>query len=58
MTSEDVKVEAPPILVSTTPAFMWSKQVADGQKQVFNKVACDSGSRSDRSLTSSTGHRT
>jgi type III restriction enzyme len=41
--TEDVKVEAPPILVSSTPAFLWSKQVANGQKQVFNKVACDSG---------------
>jgi type III restriction enzyme len=41
--SEDVKIEAAPMLVSATPAFMWSKQVTDGQKQVFNKVACDSG---------------
>jgi type III restriction enzyme len=43
VTTEDVKVEAPPLLVSSTPAFLWSKQVADGEKQVFNKVACDSG---------------
>jgi type III restriction enzyme len=40
---EDVKVESAPLLVSSTPAFLWSKQVTDGKKQVFNKVACDSG---------------
>ena len=26
---------------------MWSKQVTDGEKQVFNKVACDSSSGSE-----------
>src|SRR5205823_7249950 len=43
VTTEDVKVEAPPLLVSSTPAFLWSKQATEGEKQVFNKVACDSG---------------
>jgi type III restriction enzyme len=43
VTTEDVKVEAPPLLVSSTPAFLWSKQVTEGEKQIFNKVACDSG---------------
>lgn len=43
VTTEDVKVESAPLKVSSTPAFLWSKQVTDGQKQVFNKVACDSG---------------
>lgn len=43
VTTEDVKVEAAPLLVSSTPAFLWSKQVTEGEKQVFNKVACDSG---------------
>lgn len=42
VSTEDVKVEAAPLLVSGTPAFMWSKAVTDGEKQVFNKVACDS----------------
>jgi type III restriction enzyme len=43
VTTEDVKIEAPPLRVGATPAFLWSKQVTEGQKQVFNKVACDSG---------------
>jgi type III restriction enzyme len=43
VTTEDVKVEAPPLLVSSTSPFLWSKQVTDGAKQIFNKVACDSG---------------
>lgn len=42
VTTEEVKVEAAPVLVSSTPAFLWSKHVTNGQKQVFNKVACDS----------------
>jgi type III restriction enzyme len=42
VTSEQVKVEAPPVWVSSTPAFLWSKQVTEGKKQLFNKVACDS----------------
>jgi type III restriction enzyme len=42
VTIEPVSVEAPPILVSATPAFLWSKQVTEGQKQVFNRIACDS----------------
>ncbi len=42
VTTEEVKVEAAPILVSSTPAFLWSKEAAHGKKQVFNKVACDS----------------
>jgi type III restriction enzyme len=43
VTTEDVKIEAAPIVVSSTPAFMWSKQTTEGTKQIFNKVACDSG---------------
>src|SRR5207248_7660325 len=43
VTTEDAKIEAPPLQVSATPAFLWSKQITDGQKHVFNKVACDSG---------------
>jgi type III restriction enzyme len=43
VTTEDVKVEADPLLVSSTPAFLWSKKVTDGEKQVFNKVCSDSG---------------
>lgn len=42
VTTEEVKVEAAPLLVSETPAFMWSKAVATGEKQVFNKVPLDS----------------
>jgi type III restriction enzyme len=43
VTTEEVKVESAPVLVSSTPAFLWSKQVGHGEKHVFNKVACDSG---------------
>jgi type III restriction enzyme len=43
VTTEDVKIEAEPLLVSSTPPFLWSKKVTEGQKQVFNKVCCDSG---------------
>jgi type III restriction enzyme len=42
VTTEDVQIEAEPMLVSQTPAFMWSKSVTTGEKQVFNKVALDS----------------
>lgn len=42
VTTEDVTVEAAPLLVSETPAFMWSKAVTTGDKQVFNRVALDS----------------
>jgi len=42
VTTEDVKIEAAPVMVSSTPAFLWSKQTTPGEKQLFNKVAMDS----------------
>jgi type III restriction enzyme len=37
-----VRVERPPLRVSSTPAFPWSRQTYDGLKTVFNLVPCDS----------------
>ncbi len=37
-----VRVERPPLRVSSTSAFPWSRQTYDGLKTVFNLVPCDS----------------
>lgn len=42
VTTEDVKIEAAALMVSATPAFLWSKQTTTGEKQIFNKVVMDS----------------
>jgi len=42
-----VRIERPPLRVSSTLAFPWSRQTYDGLKTVFNLVPCDSAFEGD-----------
>jgi hypothetical protein len=57
VTTEDVKIEAAPLLVSSTPAFLWSKMVLTGRSR-FSTRSDVTPRWSRRSPTSSTAPRT